>query len=758
MEVTVAKEDVENAIEKIARLKDVKYTKVLEKETLTSALPYSQTAPAVRFRLKRFQEVARDALANDAIEHIKAAERERISCLNSPTGSGKTIILSKAIKKIHNELDGNVAFIWLTIGKGGLAEQSKASLEKSLNNSGIGVFLLDEALISCPNNMEGNVVVVNWEILNKEDKEGKAINIAMKDGDITSFPDMCKNTRLHCPIVLIIDESHTHADTEKSKRIRNEIILPSYTIVASATPTNFYHFIWNISYNDVRASGLIKKDVVISECLTTSESVAAAAEKLIELTDIATQCNAQYLPKILVFIPNKSGKNTEIDDVLSLLETEYGWTEDNGKVKLWLSGAKNTDECKGNWSETKVIITKEAVDTGVDIPSIQVIVQLRPSTNAKVQIQRIGRGQRMPEQKHYGNELDTLYLFAFSGFDDCIDWTGAEYLRDNLARESEIRIRDCFRESFSKFPHIVSEYTEPKDRFVEFEPKDFSEDFYPIFRAKIEDHNDKFNENLSYEEVLKTYRINFDEKELKEIDRINRTVDEVDIGDIYDRVLRLKLKHISKHTRCIEKAILDGRKGLSKKDIKVFVLNNILLIIRLIGESITECQSLYEEVEVVKEEYCSPPEVCRFVSPTVASPLPNGSRSLYDMVYVDRKRTKSGIEKVFENMIHKNENVEFIARNYDRHKGSYSVVYIDSKGHKRSFFPDFLIHLFDGRWIMCDTKGGTIDAEKENKKDALVAALKGTDIIGGIVKEVKGNFYIDFGEGQISFDDLIANN
>lgn len=724
----------------------------IELTTLVSKTDHNTTFTVIR--LRKFQEIARDLITNDCVNHLQSSpEEERVFCLQAPTGAGKTIMISKMIKQINDQMNGNVAFVWLTIGDGGLTDQSKDALVKYLNRTGMNIYSLEEALIACPNSMAGNVVVINWESLNKEDKDGNSLNIAMKDGEKINFPQMCENTRNLCPIVLIIDESHTHAETEKSKHIRQTIITPIYTILSSATPISIGDQIHRIPYKEVAKAGLIKNHIATQEFVTHKDGIVMAAIKLKVLIALAKTCGAAYSPKMLVFVPNvdKNGKNGEVEDILVILKDQFNWDEASGDVKIWFSGAKDTDACKENFNTTKVIITKEAINTGIDIPSIQVIVQLRPTGKARVEIQKIGRGMRMPEQHHYGNDLDTLSIFAFAGFKNRIDWNGAEFYREEIEK-SEIKIRPCFQSSVDKFPLVKAYRAERLDSFIESDSDTFSDEFYPLFKKKIEDHKDMFDISSDYKEILTTGSLHLDEKTVEELSQVKHTADESDIGILYSIKMKGALKHLHKHLPCIEKAIHDGKNLNGKrKDKQTFILNNLPIINRLIDESVRVCQTNQNDSKVV--EFIFTPCKKYSFNGVVTNLTPN-SKFLYDKMYVDRVAKKSRIESSFEEYIDAHSKVEFISRNFDRHDGSFSVVYIGKDDKQHNFFPDFVIKLVDGRWLIVDTKGH--DPEEEVKKLALIASLTGTNIIGGIIKVRGTNFYIDYGHGEESFDDFIA--
>jgi type III restriction enzyme len=703
--------------------------------------------------LREFQKRARNEIIYHVNECLSEGEVSSLS-LQAPTGGGKTLILSKSIKGINEERSSNVAFIWLTIGDGGLAEQSKKALSCHLNLSGMKVYSLSEALISCPNNMAGNVVVVNWETLNKEDKDGNPLNLAMKDGEKVSFPEMCEETRKHCPIVLIIDESHTHAETNKSTRIREEIIKPAYTILSSATPSQKLDKEVIITYKEVARSGLIKKNIIVSEFATHNDGIILAANQLVSLLSLAQKVNAAYYSKMLVFVPNadKNGENGEVADILASLRDNYGWTEESGDIKLWFSGAKGTSACKKNLNRTKVIITKEAIDTGIDIPSIQVIVQLRSIKNTRVQIQKIGRGMRMPEQHHYGNALDNLYFFAYQGFEERVDWAGFESAKEAIVK-NHIIIRECFRNMVASFAPIKAYRAERAKSFIESET--FEEEFFPVFKRMFDEHKtsedkEKFNFSLDYELALASGTLNLDkskfEKNKKETVHI---AEKSDIGLIYWHMMKNALGHLFKHRDCIEEAT-----ELSGKDMQTFLIINLPIVIRLVDQAIAECQSKIKDTKEIPFDYV-PPLMYSF-NGEVFNLSEENEKFLYDRMHIDRAAKKSDVESEFEKMIHSHENVSFIGRNYDRASGSFSVVYTDRTGKRANFYPDFIIRLNDGRWLIVDPKGN--DTEEEAKRLALISALKETNIIGGIVKKEGDYFYLYSDGEKVSVNDLLVKH
>ena len=152
--------------------------------------------------LKTFQSNAVKLL----LESMDEPRRDII--LKSPTGSGKTIILTHFMDE-YVKSRGKTVFVWLTPGKGNLEEQSKRKMDAYIRNA--QTKLLDDVIKR--GFAENDACFINWEKLTKKD------NSAFKEGDYGSFPeriDQAINDGLTFKI--IIDESHANF-TEKSDAV-----------------------------------------------------------------------------------------------------------------------------------------------------------------------------------------------------------------------------------------------------------------------------------------------------------------------------------------------------------------------------------------------------------------------------------------------------------------------------------------------------------------------------------------------------------
>lgn len=382
----------------------------------------------------KYQRDAIEQLVKSVGALIELEASNKICIFQSPTGSGKTVMLAKFIEDIIKELpETDLCFVWVSIGKGDLQKQSKRTLEKVFNGSPKCV-LVEEAFFGSRNIIERNeVVVVNWEKLRNRDREtGEWKSKAMKEGDGFSFIDVVTATKNKRKIILIIDESHYASDSERTNELRT-IINADVTLEMSATPKLFEEqliafrtmdspvffnnksscFIW-VKPNDVIDAGMIKKEITVNEGLslfakdeTDSRQLIleAAYQKRIELQNLFRAEDSEINPLCLIQLPN-ADRGEHLAEIVKQFFSTKGITESNGKLGIWLSQHKSDflDEINEPENVIEFLLFKQAIDTGWDCPRAHILLKLREPGNETFEIQTVGRILRMPEQKHYQNE------------------------------------------------------------------------------------------------------------------------------------------------------------------------------------------------------------------------------------------------------------------------------------------------------------------------------------------------------------------
>jgi type III restriction enzyme len=385
---------------------------------------------------KEYQVNAIGQLVKSVSELLAKDASNKVCVFQSPTGSGKTVMVAKFIEEIIKELpETDLCFLWVSIGKGDLHKQSKKSLERIFDGFP-NVNLLEEEFFGSRNYIEQNeVVVVNWEKLYSKyasgENKGEWKNKVMRDGEGVNFIEVLETTREKRKIILIIDESHYASDAQRTSELR-KIISADVTLEMSATPKiqpsaqdiakGNAKFIY-VDPKDVIEEGMIKKELIINENLEklvddekTSQDIIieAAYNKRLELKEAYTNAGSNINPLCLIQLPNAEAGVAK-KEVIEAFLADKGITETNGKLAVWLSEEKSDglDEISDFESEVEFLLFKQAIDTGWDCPRAHILVKLRDIQSYTFEVQTVGRILRMPEQMHYEDEnLNTGFIFT----------------------------------------------------------------------------------------------------------------------------------------------------------------------------------------------------------------------------------------------------------------------------------------------------------------------------------------------------------
>lgn len=380
--------------------------------------------------LKQYQESAVDELVLKSKLLLNKQVDKRTIVFQSPTGSGKTFMMSQYIAQLIDELHNqDLCFLWLSPGKGGLHEQSYRSLKREFAGFPV-VYLLEEEFMGARRTIDKNEVVVgNWEKLSSKDgKTNEWKSKLMKDKETVNFRELVENTKAAgMTLVLIIDESHSRDKAERAFELRNTIIQPVLTIEMSATPIlreGEYHERVEVQANDVIEEGMIKKEIIINEGIDEIADDEVSSQELVMVAAYQKHCALKKLyeeegvdinPLVLVQIPVSDAGEDKKDFIEEFLG-ERGITKDNGKLAVWLDEEKVNQEAElitRNNDQAEFLIFKQAVDTGWDCPRAQILVKFREVKSLVFEIQTVGRILRMPETVHYTNdELNKAFVYT----------------------------------------------------------------------------------------------------------------------------------------------------------------------------------------------------------------------------------------------------------------------------------------------------------------------------------------------------------
>ena len=390
-------------------------------------------------------------LAETAIEFLEDKFQEGNTIVfQSPTGSGKTYMISQALTQIIKKSKASYAFIWISVNS--LHEQSRQNLSR---------YLEDERLLDCisideiqnKTIEENEIVFFNWDSLIKENNVFRMDNES--DWNLQSVVSNTKEEGRE--IILIIDESHRTARAVKAQDVIEEIG-PILTIEVTATPKDSKGTRIRIHLAEVIEEGMIKKEVKINSdshhIKENKELLEIALKKRKQLKTAFEKIGANINPLLLIQIPNKKASDsTNPEDYIIGLLAEHNITISNKKLALWLSEKKENKELvEADDSEVDVLIFKEAIAVGWDCPRAALLFLQREWKEERYtfNIQTLGRIMRMPEQKHYDEkpELNIGYVYSASDNFNIVEDLAADYVSQlEMKRDEDIYTKKVFLHS-----------------------------------------------------------------------------------------------------------------------------------------------------------------------------------------------------------------------------------------------------------------------------------------------------------------------
>ncbi len=454
----------------------------------------------------------------DAVDEIKEyfefnlGKHNKGIVFKSPTGSGKTLMLSSVIEEVVAEHeDDKFCFVWASIGKGELQKQSYDSVKTYLGGHPVCTLLEEDFFGSRGYIKNHEVVFVNWEkIVSKDRKTGQWKNNLMKDSEGKNLLDIIKQTKENdTKIILVVDESHIGANSStRISEFKEQILKPDMTIEMSATPMSEPDVV--VDPQSVIDEGIIKEDIIVNEGIKKDDisNIDKDSELLIlekaeakrqEIIKKYKEVGAKVNPLVLVQIPNVEegeAKKLVVKDFLRELDI----TEENGKLKLWCDSKSDFDKklIKKNDDETAYLIFKTAVATGWDCPRAHVLVKFREGRSETFEIQTVGRILRAAEAKKYENSvLDNAYIFTnIKAFETTQDTYNPNRIKTEMSYLREPYTKEIIWEQThlgSYYRSREGDYNSADSRFGEY----FEQEFMAYFDFKEEDKYVGYNLNTS---------------------------------------------------------------------------------------------------------------------------------------------------------------------------------------------------------------------------------------------------------------------
>lgn len=696
-------------------------------------------------------------LANFQLKTIKTLlecmEDENIHniTLKSPTGSGKTIVLTHFMDE-YLKGHSRTIFVWLTPGKGSLEEQSKEKMDRYIHNA--QTKLLADVMTS--GFEENDCCFINWEKLTKKG------NNALKDSERTNFLEWIdKAFNQGYEFKVIIDESHTNF-TDKADSII-QLFHTDKIIRCSATPISDKKAkLIEITEEDVIAEGLIKKLLVINENFPqvietdnqTNYLLEKALKKQRELKQLYLSKNIDVNPLIVVQLPNNSD---------ALLETVEKFFEDNGitydnDLAVWLSNRhENLENISRNNSNQIAVIIKQAIATGWDCPRASILVKLRENMDETFEIQTIGRIRRMPEAQHYNNDtLDSCYLYTF----DSKFTEGVKNALGKGALEAKtIFIKNEFKSiKLTKEQRtMVTDLRNPRKALKAICL--YMQNIYGLTGNKLQNKTKLEAKGFEFSEDIVKYTLSGNVvrlSELSEKDRLNAIQIKEPINthihgrDYHNRVARIGLEIGLKYeymNTIISKLFsekvdyYDKILSLTTRQLYAFVINNLDNLRYVVRNAMAkELEQLGMDINMVSKKDFFIPHSCMFTYNEASKSQVESKKNVYQG-YMLSAEPRSSSEKKFEKFCENSSAIDWIYKNGDKGEEYLSIVYLDNSNRQKLFYPDYIISVNGEIWII-ETKGGfdktgaseDIDIFSPKKFVELKRYLNNYNLKGGFVR------------------------
>ncbi|MGM9760506.1 MAG: DEAD/DEAH box helicase family protein [Parabacteroides sp.] len=348
-------------------------------------------------------------------------ERKRL-VFKAPTGSGKTVMASKLLDELVCQLaeEGQaVAMIWIAPNK--LHQQSYFRMKSYFTESRhLHPVMYDELDHAQGGFIKpGEIFFVNWESINKDS------NLMVRETEQSaSLYDLVRRTKEEqgMQLLVVIDEEHLFGgrSAKQSEKVLKQLAA-KVEIRISATPiTALPDALVTVPREEVIRAEMIKEGITINPGLREEETGLSENDYLLDLAlQRRNEIKAAYEalgvrinPLLLIQLPNDNSEKLDdqersiIEQIRMRLEMEYDITTDNERLAIWLSGEKrNVEGLERSTNLTEVLLFKQAIAMGWDCPRAAVLLIFREISSTQFGIQTVGRIMRMPEQRHYPNQL-----------------------------------------------------------------------------------------------------------------------------------------------------------------------------------------------------------------------------------------------------------------------------------------------------------------------------------------------------------------
>lgn len=664
-----------------------------------------------------FQEETANFLVNNSIS-------KKETFLQAPTGSGKTFIMSLFVEKyLQNPLFSSIStsFVFIAPSTGSLDYQGYEKISNYLKNDWISGFKTSYIGLSDKKSKgkylqnidmfeKNTIYFIGWSLF------GKNSNLTNVDSERNNLFRVLANTKKsNTRIVLIFDEAHREVVNINSET--KQIALDSFNyfraIHISATLDDPDYV---VSLKDVREEAVIKKSVLIN-CgkssdydLDTDDEIEqllySAIKKQNEVKKAYFRRNIKNKPLIIVQIPDRQRtKNIDTDDyyipkVKKILEKQ-GFFEGNNYA-IWLSDkktTKNKEELVDMQSKYEILIFKQAVATGWDLPRANILVRLREPKSPKFDIQTLGRILRNPFFRYYENQLiDNAFVFTFD-----------EKYSSKIQKEKFVTSNSAIKsfpksikgkKSSLKMNHIYYDSEIDKNSLISFVVQRSIKQVEEIYIQNGEKIINEYDLTTRLKKKISTQTFEDLDKLRDELNVENQLGFKFSSNFVKDTLFQIFLKYQSvfknkNHLLEITNSIADKLSPkISKKNFYKFIIKGY-------SQSLFNSLDYIEFLEKILNKYLqknSKKHTQEFKLPSSFKYSTNFAKNGWDKINTYQldgcsKNLDSKLEEKFyeylKNTCHLLDDVHIFRNLIDQN--SFFIEYFNSEFKKAKFFPDFLL-------------------------------------------------------------------
>lgn len=358
-------------------------------------------------------------------------------CLRLPTGGGKTLIGTLAIRSAaENFLQCDCPFVLWLVPSNEIRQQTLRVLRDPKNFYGgllrqrfsrVNIFDVSDFRNLRVDDLSGlNICVATFQSVKRTEREGLKIYQAVEEMtplfrniprqeffhvDEHGRHESFANLLAHLRPLMIVDEAHNNS-TPLALDV-TEKLRPSAVIELTATPATNSNVLVNVSAETLWRAEMIKFPLILGEVSNSPEiTLDYAVHKLAELEQLAVD-EKPYLRPIALYQAENKNRPYNVEYIETYLRDVAKIPDEQIAVATGTRRELDGVDLKSPDCPIRHIITVQALKEGWDCPFASVFCSLATTHSPKDAEQLLGRVLRMPyASKRRAPELNQAYAFV----------------------------------------------------------------------------------------------------------------------------------------------------------------------------------------------------------------------------------------------------------------------------------------------------------------------------------------------------------